>query len=68
MSENNLFDLFTGEDEKITKASKISGIVVGIVSSNNDEENLGRDQASQSWPAPPFFRLTDFDVALPVSV
>jgi len=49
MSENNLFDLFTGEDEKITKASKISGIVVGIVSSNNDEENLGRIKVTFPW-------------------
>lgn len=49
MSDNDLLDLFTDEEQRTTTATKTSGIVVGIVTSNKDEENCGRIKVTFPW-------------------
>lgn len=49
MIESDLLDLFSDEEQSTTKAIKTSGIVVGIVTSNKDEENCGRIKVTFPW-------------------
>jgi len=49
MSDSDLLDLFSDEEQRTTKATKTSGIVVGIVTSNKDEENCGRIKVTFPW-------------------
>ena len=49
MSDSDFLDLFSEEEQETTKASKISGIVIGKVTSNKDEENCGRIKVTFEW-------------------
>jgi uncharacterized protein involved in type VI secretion and phage assembly len=49
MSDSDLLDLFSDEEQRTTKATRTSGIVVGIVTSNKDEENCGRIKVTFPW-------------------
>ena len=49
MSDSDLLDLFSEEEQRTTKAARTSGIVVGIVTSNKDEENCGRIKVTFPW-------------------
>ena len=49
MSDSDILDLFSEEEQETAKASKINGIVVGKVTSNKDEENCGRIKVTFEW-------------------
>jgi len=45
----NLFDLITSEDEQETRARRVHGVAVGIVTKNNDTEGHGKVKLSFPW-------------------
>jgi uncharacterized protein involved in type VI secretion and phage assembly len=46
---DNLLDLVSTEEEELTKATRINGIVVGTVTSNKDENNLAMIKVTFPW-------------------
>lgn len=45
----NLFDLIISEEDQESRARRVHGVAVGIVTKNNDPEGLGRVKASFHW-------------------
>ena len=45
----DLLDLLGGKEQEESRARKINGVVIGIVTNNNDPEHLGRVRAHFPW-------------------
>jgi uncharacterized protein involved in type VI secretion and phage assembly len=46
---SNLFDLLTSEDDRESRARRVHGVTVGIVTRNNDPDGLGRVKLFFPW-------------------
>jgi uncharacterized protein involved in type VI secretion and phage assembly len=45
----NLFDLLSDYKEEVARAGRITGVVIGVVTNNKDEEGLGRVKVRFPW-------------------
>lgn len=45
----NLFELMSGSEEETMRVGRITGVVIGVVTNNKDEEGLGRVKVRFPW-------------------
>ena len=45
----NLFELISDREEEMARAGRVTGVVIGVVTNNKDEEGLGRVKVRFPW-------------------